>query len=149
MPLRPSTGGCEKGSGFSLPHWEAGKGRASGVQFNSTSSNTNPQPLSFTHFNPTSSNTNPQPLPGPYRRSSPPLPAPPLMIHSARCVKVHLTREKCFSVPYETPVGIWTASSPPSPPSLLGYGIVPCAPLLPLIPGSTTTPPLLLSHPRP
>ena len=86
---------------------------------------------SSTHSNLTFSNTNPQPLPGPYRPSSPPLPAPPLMIHNARCVKVPLTRKECFSVTYVTPVGIWTASSPPSPPSLLGYGNVPCAPLLP------------------
>jgi len=37
-------------------------------------------------------------------------------------------------VTYVTPVGIWTASSPPSPPSLLGYGNVPCVPLLPPYP---------------
>jgi len=58
---------------------------------------------SSTHSNLTFPNTNPQPLPGPYRPSSPPLPAPPLMIRSARCVKVPLTRKKCFSVTYVTP----------------------------------------------
>jgi len=41
---------------------------------------------SSTHSNLTFPNTNPQPLPGPYRPSSPPLPAPPLMIRNARCV---------------------------------------------------------------
>jgi len=40
------------------------------------------------------------------------------------------SRRKCFSVTYVTPVKIWTVSSPPSPPSLLGYGNVPCVPLL-------------------
>jgi len=53
------------------------------------------------------------------------------MIHSVRCVTAPLTRKNCFSVTYVTPVGIWTASSPPSPPSLLGYRNVPCVPLLP------------------
>ena len=72
---------------------------------------------SSTHSNLTFPTTNPQPLLGPYRPSSPHLPAPPLMVHSARCVKVPLTRKKCFSVTYVKPVGIWTASSPPS----LGY----------------------------
>jgi len=85
---------------------------------------------SSTHSNLTFPNTNHHPLPGPYHPSSPPLPAPPLMIYSARCVKVPVTRKKCFSVTYVTPVGIWTASSPLSPPSLLGYGNVPCAPFL-------------------
>jgi len=66
---------------------------------------------SSTHSNLTFANTNPQPLLGPYRLSPPPLPAHPLMIHSARCVKVPLTRKKCISVTYVTPVGIWTASS--------------------------------------
>ena len=41
-----------------------------------------------------------------------------------------LTRKKYFSLTYVTPVGIWTASSLPSPPSLLGYGNVTCVPLL-------------------
>jgi len=83
---------------------------------------------SSTHFNLTFPNTYPQALlPGPYRPSSPPLPAPPLMIRSA---KVPLTRKECFSVTYVTPVGIWPASFPPSPQSLLGYGNVPSAPLL-------------------
>jgi len=36
--------------------------------------------------------------------------------------------------PYVTPVGIWPASSPPSLPSQLGYGNIPCVPLLPLYP---------------
>jgi len=93
----------------------------------------------------TFSNTNPQPLPGSYRPSPPPLPAPSLMIHSVRCVKVPLTGEKCFFVTYVTPVGIWTASSPPSPSSLLGYGNVPCVPLLPPHPRAycdTSAPPL-------
>jgi len=85
---------------------------------------------SSTLSNLTFPNTNPQPLPGPYCPSPPPLPAPPLMIHSTRCVKVPLTRKECFSVTYVTPFSIWTASSPPSPPSLLGYGNVPCLPLL-------------------
>jgi len=85
---------------------------------------------SSTHFNLTFPNTYPQALPGPYRPSFPPLPAPPLMIRSARCVKVPLTRKKCFSVTYVTPVGIWLASSPPSPPPLMGYENVPCASLL-------------------
>jgi len=52
-------------------------------------------------------------------------------VEESRCVKSPLTRKKCFSVTYVTLVGIWTASSPPSPPSLLGYGNVPCVPLLP------------------
>jgi len=69
---------------------------------------------SSTHSNLTVSNTNPQPLPGPYR-PLPPLPpllqAPPLMIHSARCVKVSVTRKNCFSLTYVTLVGTWTASS--------------------------------------
>ena len=30
MPLRPNRSGCEKGFGYSHPHWEADKGRASG-----------------------------------------------------------------------------------------------------------------------
>jgi len=87
---------------------------------------------SSTHSNLTSPDTNPQPLPGPYCPSCPPLPAPPLMIHSARCVtvKVPLTRKKCFSVTCVTPVGIWAASRRPSPPSLPRYGNVPCAPLM-------------------
>jgi len=55
---------------------------------------------------------------------------PPLMIRSARCVKVPLTRNECFFVTYVTPVGTWPASSPPSPPSLLEYENVPCAPPL-------------------
>jgi len=76
-------------------------------------------------------NTNSQPLPGPYRPSSPPLPAPPLMTYSARCVKVPWTRKKCFSVTYVTPVGILMAYSHPSLQSQLGYGNVPCVPLLP------------------
>ena len=29
VPLRPNTSGGEKGSGYSFPHWEAGKGQAS------------------------------------------------------------------------------------------------------------------------
>ena len=66
-----------------------------------------------THFNLTFSDTNPQPLPGPYCPSLPPLPAPLLMIHSARCVKCPSARKKCFSVTYVTPVGIWTSCSPP------------------------------------
>jgi hypothetical protein len=102
---------------------------------NTTKHGLTPPPLhahnSSTHSNLTFSNTNPQPLPGPYRPSNPPLPAPPLMIRSVRCVKAPLTRGKYFSVTYVTPVGIWTASSTPSPPSLLGYGNVPFAPLLP------------------
>ena len=106
---------------------------------------------SSTHSNLTFPNTNPQPLPGPYRPSSPPLPAPPLMKHSARCVKVPLTRKECFVVTYVTPVGIWTASSLPSPPSLpqwvMEMSLV--YPSCPLIPRSTTTPPLSLPHPRP
>jgi len=42
-----------------------------------------------------------------------------------------LTRKKYFSLTYVTPVGTWTASSLPSPPSLLGYGNVTCVHLLP------------------
>jgi len=63
---------------------------------------------SSTHSNLTFPNITPPPLPGPYHPSSLPLPAPPLMIHSARChgVKVPLTSKKCFSVTYVTPVGI-------------------------------------------
>jgi len=75
---------------------------------------------SSTHSNLTFPNTNPQPLPGPYRPLSPPLPATPVMIHSARCVKVPLRREKRFSVTYVAQVGICTASCPPSPPSVTG-----------------------------
>jgi len=89
---------------------------------------------SSTHSNLTFSNTNPQLLPGPHCLSPPPLPVPPLMIHSVRCVTAPLTRRKCFSVTYVTPVGMLTASSPPSPPSLLGYANVPCVPLLPPYP---------------
>jgi len=80
------------------------------------------------------SNTNPQPLPGPYTLSPPPLPVPSLLIYSVRCITAPLTRKECFSVTYVTPVGIWPASSPPSLPSLLGYGNVPCVPLLPPYP---------------
>jgi len=80
-----------------------------------------------THSNLTFPNTNPQPFPGQYSPSSPPLPT----IHSARCVKVPLTKKKCFSVTYVTSVGIWTTPPPPSPPSLPGDGNVPCAPLWP------------------
>ena len=87
---------------------------------------------SSTHSNLTFSNTNPQPLPGPHTPSPPPLPVPSLMIPSVRCVTAPLTRKKCFSVTYVTPVGY--ASSPPSPPSLLGYGNVPCVSLLPPYP---------------
>jgi len=97
-----------------------------------------PRPLhahnSSTHSNFTFSNTNPEPFPGPHCLSPPPLPNPPLMIHSVRCVTAPLTSKECFSVTYVAPVGIWTASSPPSPPSLLGYGNVPCVPLLPPYP---------------
>ena len=92
------------------------------------------QPLyalnSSTPFNLTFPNTYPQALPGPYSPSFPALSAHPLMIRCARCVKVPLTRKECFSVTYVTPVGTWPASSPPSPPSLLGHGNVPCAPPL-------------------
>ena len=53
---------------------------------------------SSSHFNPTFSNNNLQPLPGPYRPSASPLPAPPPRITSlsARCVKVppRLTKKK-------------------------------------------------------
>ena len=87
---------------------------------------------SFTHFNLTFPNTYPHGLPHPYRPSFPLWPASPLMIHSARCAKVPLTRKECSSATYVTPVGTWAASSPPSPPSLLVYGNVPCAP--PLLP---------------
>ena len=87
---------------------------------------------SSTHFNPTFPNTCPHGLPHPYRPSFPPLPTPPLMIRSAKCAKVPLTRKECSSATYVTPVGTWADSSPPSPPSLLGYGNVPCAP--PLLP---------------
>jgi len=104
---------------------------------------------SSTQSNLTFPNTNPQPLPGPYCPSPPPLPAPPLMIHSVRCVKVPLTRKNCFSVTYVTPVGIWTDSSPPSPPSLLGYGNVPCIFLLPTHPRVHCDTSASLSHPRP
>jgi len=85
---------------------------------------------SSTHSNLIFSNTNSQPLPGPHTLSPPPLPVPSLVIHSVRCVTAHLTRKRFFSVTFVTPVGTWTASSPPSPPSLLGYGNVPCVPLL-------------------
>jgi len=86
---------------------------------------------SSTHSDLTFSNTNPQPIPGPHRPSPASLPAPTLMIHSVRCVKAPLTRKKGFSVTYVTTVFIWTPSSPPSPPSLLGYENIPCVPLLP------------------
>jgi len=89
---------------------------------------------SSTHSNLTFSNTNPQPLPGPHTLSPPPLPVPSLMIHSVRSVTAPLTREKCFSVTFVTPIGIWTAWSPPLLPSLLGYENVPCVPLLPPYP---------------
>ena len=89
---------------------------------------------SFTHFNLTFPNTYPHGLQHPYRPSFPPLPAPPLTIRSARCAKVPLTRKECSSATYVTPVGTCAASSPPSPPSLLGYGNVPCAPPLSLHP---------------
>jgi len=68
--------------------------------------------------------------PGPVPSLISSLVRPPLRIRSARCVKVPLTRIECFSVTYVTPVGTWPSSSPPSPPSLLGYGNVPCAPPL-------------------
>ena len=85
-------------------------------------------------------------------------------LHSAlaRCLRAPLglplhpsdpsTPTKSFFFPtrtdttYVTPVGIWTASSPTSLPSQLGYGNVPY-PSCPLIPGSTAAPPLPLSHP--
>ena len=44
--------------------------------------------------------------------------------------KVLLTRKEYSSATYVTPVGTWATSSPPSPPSLLGYGNVPCVPPL-------------------
>jgi len=100
---------------------------------------------SSTHSNLTFSNTNPQPLPGLHTLSLPPLPVPSLMIPSVRCVTAPLTRKKCFSVTYVTPAGIWTASSPPSLPSLPGYGNVPCVPLLPpypVVPYDTSASPL-------
>jgi len=87
-----------------------------------------------------------QPLPGPHTLSPPPLPVPSLMIHSVRCVTSPLTRKKCFSVTHVTPAGIWTASCPPSLPSLLGYGNVPGVPLLPpypAVPCNTSASPLL------
>jgi len=115
---------------FSLSHGPAPLNSSA----NTTKHGLTPPPLhahnSSTHSNLTFSNTNPQPLQGPYRPSNPPLLATPLMIRSVRCVKVPLMRKKCFSVTYVTPVGIWTAFSTPSPPSLLGYGNVPCVPLL-------------------
>jgi len=101
---------------------------------NPTKHGPTPPPLhahnSSTHSNLTFSNNNPQPLPGPHTLSPPLLPVPSLMIHSVRCVTTPSTRKKCSSVTYVTPVGIWTASSPSSPPSLLGYGNVSCVPLL-------------------
>ena len=100
---------------------------------------------SSTHSNLTFSNTNPQPFLGPYHPSPPPLPAPPLMIHSDRCVKAPLTRKKCFSVTHVTLVGIWTAFFPPSPPSLLAR-IWKCPLFFPPA-GSTATPSLPLSRP--
>jgi len=102
---------------------------------------------SSTHSNLTFPNTNPQPLPGPYRPSSPSLPAPPLMIHSARCVKVPLTRKKCFSVTYVTPVGIWKASPPPHHHPCWDMEMSLVHPSCPLITGCTRTPPLPLPHP--
>ena len=51
----------------------------------------------------------------------------------------------CFSVTDVTPAGIWTACSPPSLPSLPGYGNVPCVPLLPpypVVPYNTSASPL-------
>jgi len=105
---------------------------------NTTKHGPTPPPLhahnSSTHSNLIFSNTNPQPLPGPHTVSPPPLPVPSLMIHSVRCVTAPLTRKKCFSVTYVTPVGMWTAPSPPSLPSVQGYGHVPCVPLLPSYP---------------
>ena len=84
-----------------------------------------------THSNLTFSNTNPQSLPGPNTLSPPPLSVHSLMIHSVRCVTTPLTRKKCFSVTCVTPVGIWTASSPPSPPFLLGWKCPLCTPPVP------------------
>jgi len=104
---------------------------------------------SSTHSNLTFPNTNPQPLLGPYRPSSPPLPAPRLMIHSAKCVNVSSTRKKCFSATYVTPVGIWTASSPPYHHSCWDLEMSLVHPSCPLIPRSTMTPPPPLPHPRP
>jgi len=70
---------------------------------------------------------------------------PSLMIHKVSCVTAPLTRKEHFSVTYVTPVGTWTASSPPSLPSLPGYGNVPCVPLLPpdpAVPCDTSASPL-------
>jgi len=120
---------------------------------NTTKHGPTPPPLhahnSSTHSNLTFSSTSPQPLPGPHTLSSPPLPVPSLMIHSFRCVTAPLTRKKYFSVTYVTPVGVWTDSSPPSLPSLLGYENVPVYPSCPRIPRCTATSPLPLSHPWP
>ena len=67
-----------------------------GLAFPNSSANTTKHGLtlpplhahnSSTHSNLTFSNFNPLPIPGPYHPSPPPLSAPLLMIHSARCVK--------------------------------------------------------------
>ena len=59
-----------------------------------------------------------KPLPGPYCPSNPPLPAPPLMIRSVRCVKAPLTRKKCFSVTYVTYPAVHCDTSASPLPSL-------------------------------
>ena len=67
---------------------------------------------------------------------------PPLMIRSARCVKVHLTRNECFFVTYVTPVGTWPASSPPHHHPCWDMEMSLVYSSCPLIPGATATLPL-------
>jgi len=85
------------------------------------------------HFSKHQSSASPGPVPS--LTSSPA--SPPSDDTQCQVCQSPFDEEKRFSVTYVTPVGIWTASSPPSPPSHLGYGNVPCVPLL-----------LLPPHPR-
>jgi len=78
---------------------------------------------SSTHSNLTFPNTNPPPFLGPYRPSSLPLPAPPLP--QCQVCQSPFDEEKMLLCDICNAGWHRTASSPPSPPSLLGYGNVP------------------------
>ena len=97
---------------------------------------------SCSHSNLTFPKSYPHGLPDPCRPSFPPLLAPPLMIRSATCVKVPLTRKECFSVTYVTP-------PPPHHHPCWDMEMSLVHPPCPLIPGSTTTslPPLPILDP--
>jgi len=75
--------------------------------------------------------------------TSNPYGCPPQRIPSAKCAKAPATKEKCSSATYATLVGIWTASSHPSPLYQLRSRNASCtpAPPCPRLPYDTSTSP--------